>query len=221
MNFPDGLLPGLWLWLGHLLYWPLLWRAVRTAPWYHLRDAHALHVLLGACVAVLLVWSMQAGFVRGLNLHLLGATLLTLMFGWQFAFMCMSLVLLGTTLNGGGGWLVFPVNAVLLAALPVLISYGIFRFADRKLPNHFFIYIFLCAFFGAAVAMGAVGLVSSLVLHWADVYTLEYINYNYLRYFPLLMFPEAFITGMVMTLLVVYQPSWVATFDDRRYLKNH
>lgn len=211
----------MWLWLGHLLFWPLLWRAVRTAPWYHLRDAGSLHVLLGAVVAVLLVWTLQAGFAQGMNLHLLGATLLTLMFGWQFALLCMSVVLLGITLNGGGGWIVFPVNALLLGAVPVLVSHGIFRFADRKLPNHFFIYIFLCAFFGAAISMGAVGIASSFVLHVSGVYTFEYINYNYLRYFPLLMFPEAFITGMIMTLLVVYYPRCVSTFDDARYLRNH
>lgn len=221
MNFPDGLLPAPWLWLGHLLYWPLLAYAVRRAPWYHLRDSESLNVLLGAVVALILVWTMQAGFVQGLNLHLLGATLLTLMFGWQFAFLCVSLVLLGATATGEGGWLVFPVNGLLLAALPVLVSHGIYRFADRRLPNHFFIYIFLCAFFGAAVAMGAVGLVSTLVLQLAEVYSFEYIHYNYLRYFPLLMFPEAFITGMIMTLLVVYCPRWVSTFDDARYLKNH
>lgn len=221
MNFPDGLLPAMWLWLGHLLYWPLLWHALRRAPWARMRGSQLLHVLMGAVVAILLVWTMQAGFVQGLKLHLLGATMLVLMFGWQFAFLAMSVVLLGSTINGHGGWWVFPLNGLLLVALPVLISQGIFRFADRWLPNHFFIYIFLCAFFGAAAAMGAVGLVSTAVLHWADVYSFEYIHYNYLRYFPLLMFPEAFITGMIMTVLVVYYPRWVSTFDDARYLKNH
>lgn len=221
MNFPDGLLPLPWLWLGHLLYWPLLWHALRGAPWPRMRQGESLHVLLGATVAVLLVWTLQAGFAQGLSLHLLGATLLTLMFGWRFAFLALSVVLLGTTANGMGGWLVFPLNGLLLVAAPVLISQGIFRFADRKLPNHFFIYIFLCAFFGAAAAMGTVGVLSTAVLQLSGVYTFEYINYNYLRYFPLLMFPEAFITGMVMTLLVVYYPRWVSTFDDARYLKNH
>jgi uncharacterized membrane protein len=30
----------------------------------------------------------------------------------------------------------------------------------------------------------------------------------------------ATLTGMLITLLVVYRPSWVATFDDRRYLRD-
>jgi uncharacterized membrane protein len=32
---------------------------------------------------------------------------------------------------------------------------------------------------------------------------------------------EAFLTGAAITLMVVYQPGWVATFDDRRYLRDH
>jgi len=33
-----------------------------------------------------------------------------------------------------------------------------------------------------------------------------------------LAFGEGTLTGMILTLLVVYRPEWVATFDDRRYL---
>jgi uncharacterized membrane protein len=29
---------------------------------------------------------------------------------------------------------------------------------------------------------------------------------------------EAFSTGMLITVIVVYKPAWIATFDDRRYL---
>ena len=35
---------------------------------------------------------------------------------------------------------------------------------------------------------------------------------------PLLMFGEAFLNGMVMTLLIAYKPRWVATFHDAWYL---
>jgi len=40
-----------------------------------------------------------------------------------------------------------------------------------------------------------------------------------LLYLVCLAFGEATISGMLMTLLVVYRPSWVATFDDGRYLQ--
>jgi len=40
-----------------------------------------------------------------------------------------------------------------------------------------------------------------------------------LLYLVYLSFGEATISGMLMTLFVVYRPSWVATFDDSRYLQ--
>ena len=29
---------------------------------------------------------------------------------------------------------------------------------------------------------------------------------------------EAFITGMLLSILLVYHPNWVATFNDHRYI---
>jgi uncharacterized membrane protein len=221
MNFPDGLVPIGWVVASHVIYWPLLVLVLVRAPWARLRDGHAMHVLLGTTVGVMLVWTMKAGFAAGLNLHLLGATLVTLMFGWSFAAVSISLVVLGIAINDGAGWQVFAINALLLGLLPVSVSYGLYRLVDRRLPNHLFVYIFLNAFFGAAIAIAAVGFTSTAVLGLAGAYTLEYLLDNYLRYYPLLMFPEAFLTGMLITVFVVYRPAWVSTFDDERYLKNH
>ena len=41
---------------------------------------------------------------------------------------------------------------------------------------------------------------------------------EYARFLPLLMPSEAFITGMLMSILLVYHPGWVATFNDHRYI---
>jgi uncharacterized membrane protein len=220
VNLSDGLISPLWLWLGHLIYWPLLLHAIYRAPWRHLSESESLHVLLGATVGVLVLWNLNAGVEAGLNLHLLGATLLTLMFGRQFALICLSLVLLAVTVNNASGWSTFALNAVVVGVLPVWVSYRVFRAVDRYLPNNFFVYIFGCAFFGAALSMATVGVVSTGVLGLADVYTVKYLLRNYLPFFILMLFPEGFVTGMLMTLLVVYRPQWVSTFSDERYIKN-
>lgn len=180
-----------------------------------------MHVFLGMIVALMLIWSMKAGFAQGLSLHLVGATLFTLMFGWAFAIIGLSIVLLGMTMMGSAGWETYPLNAVLMVVVPVTTSYAIYYLVDRKLPNHFFIYIFLNAFFGAAIAISAIMFVSVWVMYMAEIYSMEYIIYNFLRYLPLLLFPEAFITGMLMTMFVLFFPKWVSTFDDARYLRNH
>ena len=42
---------------------------------------------------------------------------------------------------------------------------------------------------------------------------------DYVPYLVYLAFAEGTLSGMLITLLVVYRPQWVATFDDLRYLK--
>lgn len=220
MNFPDGLLPPSWQWLAHLLFALALGGAALAAPWRRLRDNEQLHLFLGVCVALMLLWSIKTGIRPGLNFHLLGATVFTLMFGPWLAIAGLGVVLLGVTAYGLSGWESFSVNGLLMGVLPVLASYGIYRLVDSKLPNHFFIYIFVNAFIGAAFAMALTGTVATGLLALAGAYTVDYLSSNYLPYFLLMGWSEALLSGMALTLLVVYRPQWVATFDDARYIRN-
>ena len=43
---------------------------------------------------------------------------------------------------------------------------------------------------------------------------------NYLILISLMLFPEAMLNGMTMTLLIIYKPTWVYTFYDKHYLQN-
>ncbi len=115
----------------------------------------------------------------------------------------------------------FGLNFMVMALLPVLLSFALFRLADKRLPNHFFIFVFVDAFFGAGLAMVACGLCAALVLKLAGAYTGQYLGAQYLPYFILMGWAEAMVTGMLITLLVVYRPDWVSMFSDERYLKSH
>lgn len=218
MNFPDTLLPGVLLWTGNALALFALLAALRRAPWDTLKRPELLNVWLGAAVALMLVWSIKTGIKPGLNFHLLGSTLLTLMFGPWLALAVLAVVLVAVTLAGAAGWASLGVNFLLMAALPVVLSHALFRLADTRLPNHFFVYIFVNAFLGAGLAMAACGLAATLLLTGAGVYSSNYLGSQYLPYFILMAWSEAMLTGMVMTLMVVYRPDWVATFDDTRYI---
>ncbi|MDO8891834.1 MAG: energy-coupling factor ABC transporter permease [Sulfurimicrobium sp.] len=220
MNLPDGLLPPVWQWFAHLLFVLVLGGAVSAAPWRRLRDNEQLHLFLGMCVGLMLLWSIKTGIRPGLNFHLLGATVFTLMFGPWLAIAGLGVVLLGVTLSGLSGWENFSVNGLLMGVLPVMVSYLIYRLVDGKLPNHFFVYIFLNAFVGAAIAMALTGLAATGLLALAGAYTADYLISNYLPYFLLMGWSEALLSGMMLTLLVVYRPQWVATFDDARYIRN-
>jgi len=221
MHINPDFLSQVWLVLGALGYGLALLLALRRARWWHLRDRRDFNVLGCAILGVLYIWTMQAQVTATLTLHLLGATLLTLMFGWSFALLAISGVLITLTVMHGGNWFALPWNALLLGVLPITISYGLFRVTDRYLPNNFFIYIFICAFFGAAVSMSAVILATTAMHSLAGEYNLAYMGYNYVPYGLLMMFPEAFITGMLMSIFVAYRPHWVSTFDDARYLQSH
>lgn len=218
MNLPDHLLPDAWYWGGHIAFAPVLAWALWTAPWRLLRDNLRQNLWLGACVALMALWSIKTGIRPGLNFHLLGATVAALMFRAQLAIVAASVATVAVTLAAGDGWHGFSLNALTMGALPVLLSYGLYRLADRILPNHLFIYIFVNAFLGAVLAMAATGLASTLTLFLSGAYTLEYLKANYLPYYILMGWSEGISTGMAITLMVIYRPGWVATFDDARYL---
>jgi uncharacterized membrane protein len=220
MNFPSGLFGDAWAWAAWL---PLaavwLW-CLRTAPWQRLKEEGQLNIFLGTVVVLMLMWSMKAGVRPGLNLHLLGATVITLMFGRQLAIVGLSLVLAAVTLNGGAGWQAYALNALLMAVFPCVVAFAVLRVVERWLPAHFFIYIFVAAFFGAALTAAATGIASTLLLLLADIYPAQTLLNDFLPYFLLLGFSEAWLNGAAVTLMVVYFPRWVGTFDDRRYLWN-
>jgi uncharacterized membrane protein len=62
------------------------------------------------------------------------------------------------------------------------------------------------------------GLLATIVLWLAGVYPLQMLLDDYFPYFALLGFAEAWLNGAAITLMVVYYPGWVGSFDDRRYL---
>ena len=102
MNIPDSLILVNHGWLWWVLAAVLGW-AIWSAPWQVLRMPNILHLFLAACVLVLAFWQIKAGIRPGLNLHILGATLLTLLFGPWFALLGLMLVLLLAT-AWDGGW---------------------------------------------------------------------------------------------------------------------
>ena len=104
--------------------------------------------------------------------------------------------------------------------MPAAVTHHLYRFIDRKLPNHFFIYVLANGFFGAAVAIGAAALAATAALSLSGAYALPYLLENYTPYFILLAWSEALTTGMGATLMAVYRPEWLETFDDDRYIRN-
>ena len=219
MDIPAGLLPHGYLWMAAILYIPLLLLALLGAPWSKIADNEASHVYFGAIVILTVLWVLRGGIQPGLDYHLLGVTSLVLMFEWQFALMAVSLVLAVTTWTGPAGWQTFAVNALVMGAIPALLS-RIFLYAcQRWLPHNFFIYVFINAFLAGALSILLAGLASALLQQSAGVHPPDSSDNNFLLILPMLMFGEGFLNGAAMSLVVAYRPQWVATFHDRWYLQ--
>jgi len=146
---------------------------------------------------------------------------LTLMFGFWRATFAGALILLANAAFGRGNWNALGIDTLLVAALPAAVSWSVFRLLERRLPNHFFVYVLGNGFFGAALSVAAVGLATTALMTVSGTYTLDYLLTHYTPYATLLIsWAEAFSTGMAITVMAVYRPDWLETFDDARYIQN-
>lgn len=218
MNFPDELFNTAWRLVGYAIYLPALAVALWRVPWSRLRDNTTVHLFLGSCVGLMVLWVLKAGIAPGLNLHLLGATWFTLVFGWPLAVLGMSVVLIGSTVSGASGWAAFGLNALVLVLTPVSVSYALHRLIERWLPRQLFVYLFGSGFFNAAAAVIASAAVATSLLLASGAYDWDRLASDYLPYALLVTFPEAFVTGAGLSYLVVYHPRWVTTFHEDTYL---
>ena len=210
----------MWYWAAWVAWLPLFARSLWLAPWRRLADSEQSNVWLGMVVFLTLLWSLKAGVKPGLSLHLLGANLFTLAFGPHLAFIGLCLVVFGITLNGAAGYFSYAANALLLAGVGVFLSHQLFRLLSSVLPKHFFVYVFVNGFLGTGLTMIGVGLVSTVFRAISGAYAWDYLFEEYFPYYFLMAFSEAWLSGMIVTLFVVYRPQWVGTFDDNSYLSD-
>ncbi len=195
-------------------------RAWWLFPWRRLeRDRALQHRLLAATVFVLLLWQLRAQTVDWLALHLVFTVLLTLVFTAPLALLANVLINLAMVAVGHVAWPLLGVNVLVTGVVPALISVTTWRLVDRYLPDNFFVYLFVCGFFSAALAMLASGLcVLALILLGSDDPGVVRLVREYALFLPLLLPSEAFVTGTLLSLLLVYHPHWVLTFDSHRYI---
>lgn len=217
MNFPSEIFPSFILWLSYVAYALILFYALWKAPWHHLKNFHDSHVYYAACIVLWLVWRSGGQLTEGIEFHLLLVTSVTLMFGWQFAVLAVSLSQLMLTLEGIAQWATYALNVACNGLLPIFLSYWLYRLTYIWMPRHFFIYIYVAAFFGGALSMLASRLTGTFMLASTSSYGLLDLQPMFII---VMLFPEAFMNGLIMTALVAYQPRWVSSFNDEQYLNN-
>lgn len=220
MSFASVVLVPWVLMLAALFSLIVVGRALWLFPWQRLvQDRLLQHRLLGATVFAMLLWQLRAQAVDWLTLHLMFTVLLTLVFTAPLALLANALINLAMVLLGKVAWQLLGVNVLITGVVPALISVVIWRFVDRRLPDNLFIYLFVCGFFGAALAALGSGLcaIGMVWLGSSDPEVLRLVH-EYALFLPLLLPSEAFVTGTLLSLLLVYHPHWVLTFDSHRYI---
>jgi len=220
VDFPAVMFPHSVLWAANTGLFVVLAAAVRRAPLGRLRNNEFSHVYFAACVVLLLLWNTRAGVLPALNFHLLGVTTITLMFGWAYAVLAVLMVTIGTIINQGGAWLGIGLNVLVTGCVPILVSVSLLRFAQKKLPYNFFVYVYFNGFLAAGLSTVAVSLVGAALVLLADIGNAAWLGYQLFPYLPLVFFSEAFVNGMIITALVALRPGWVASFDDELYINN-
>lgn len=200
----------------------LLVLALLAAPWARLEKRPALDIFAGTLAALLAVWQMRTQVAPDLPLHLLGATVLTLVAGPWLAWLGIALVATLSLLFGAGqppfsgyGWSLALLGG---GAVPVAASWLCARALRRFAPIHPFVYIFGNGFFGAGLAVIAGGLATAALALLAGRHDSALLLEAWLPAVLLLALAEAWLSGMILTLLVIYRPQWLSTFDDRCYL---
>jgi len=205
----------------------LAW-ALSRQPWQLLRRNALQNAWLGAMVLVALLWTLRATLVGGLVIQLLGATLMVTLFGLPLALLSLFVVdlvsLFGLEYLAGHGWALFDwtslwVRYVWLALLPALISAGLQGVMRRVLPRHPFIFILGHGYFTAGLAAMGAGAAEAAWRYWMAP-GLPFSTADTLAAIVILAFGEAFLTGMLVAIFVVYKPQWVVTFSDEEYLRD-
>ncbi|WP_445157848.1 energy-coupling factor ABC transporter permease [Halomonas sp. E14] len=194
--------------------------ALAQRPWRALLDDRGLqHRWLAATLIVVLLWQLRAQSVEWLTLHLMLTALLTLLFKAPLALLTNLAANLALVALGKAEWQLLGVNVLLTGVIPVTIVVSVWRLVDRYLPDNLMVFLFLCGFFGAALATLGTGLAGvALIMLGATDPEAIHLAREYMLFLPLLMPSEAFLTGMLLSCLMVYHPSWVATFDRHRYI---
>nr|WP_228141620.1 energy-coupling factor ABC transporter permease [Marinobacter sp. X15-166B] len=214
----ENLLPvSQWI-ITAILFFFITFRAVLSVNWAQLRKNQALqHSFFGAAVVLALLWHMRAGLAPGLSIHIFGITAVVLMLGWGLAVIAGLLALVLVVITGREPAIMFAANGLITVIIPALVSHRIMLWERRRGFRNFFAYIFVCGFFGAALAVAAAGVTMVVLLWLAGVYPWSELVSEYLRYLPLIMAPEGFVNGTVVTGLMVFHPERLLTLDVRRY----
>jgi uncharacterized membrane protein len=215
--------------------------ALAFKPWQVLRHKPLQSPWLAAMVLLPWAWWTQKLLPSGMALHISGACLLVLMFGWPMAvIMLLPICVLAALIDvygpqqlgriavashelphwsSAGGLLQGKLDAIVSQMLwmglaPATLALLLGLLMRRWLPQHLFVYILGRGFVATALAItlsGALALAAGRLPPGLDA--TEWMLGHWL-----LGWGEAISTGMLTAIFVAFKPHWMLTYSDVRYL---
>lgn len=205
--------------LGWVLYAAVLLLALWKTPWVELfSDSRRQHLLFGTVAALCVLWLLRHDFPNGISVHFIGMTAVTLLLGWPLAILSGLFAQLVLIVFGQPELIAAGANGLLLVAVPVLIAELAARLVEHHKPNNLFVYIFCSCFFPAALTAAICAGLGFLLLLGNGLFIFPPWLGEYFAVVMMVLFPEAFINGTIISTLVVYRPEWLETFNRTRYL---
>lgn len=213
--------------------------AMAFKPWQVLRHAPLQSPWLMALVLLPWVWWARALMPSGMGLHMSGACLLVLMFGWPMAMLMSAAIgLLAAVLtvygpvlapkpattvaalsaqaaNGWPAWDAIAAQILWAGVLPGTLALLLGLALRGCLPRHLFIYILGRGFFSTVVAIA----LTSLLALGATNLPVGLSAGDWLLGHWLMAWGEGIATGMLVAIFVAFRPQWLLTYSDQRYLR--
>lgn len=187
------------------------WRALISVP-------SRQHVLFGGVLCLLLLWLLTVQVADGVWVHILGITSMTLIVGWRFTLIGGTVVLLAHLWWVGQSYLAIPVAFLFSILVPASITRVLVYLLRRYAMANLFVYMLGAGFGGGLLSILAMALLALPVFWLAGQGAWVTGAFDNWPLIFLMLFPEGFINGMLVTALTVFYPDVVKTFDDDYYL---
>jgi uncharacterized membrane protein len=215
MYLLQAALPPHWAILAWILLLPLTVHSL-----IRLRSGEALqgaqqHLWLAGAVLLAWLWTLQARVAGGAAFGLLGVAFYSLIFGCHWARLGLLAAVALHTVLGGGSWMNFGINGLLLAVVPTLLASVLQKQVEQRLPKNVFIFMIGHGMF---VTLAVTVATSALLVAVSWLLRPGPADLDQLAYALLLAWGEALASGMLFSALVIFGPHLVLTYRQDLYL---
>jgi uncharacterized membrane protein len=143
-----------------------------------------------------------------------GACLVMLMLGWPLAVPLLCAVAALSCIWAPAAGDVLVQQAFWQGVLPATLALAWGALLRRFAPDHIFVYTLGRAFFGTVLSLFA----AQALAQWLGPGLLGVGDGTALVARWLVAWGDGFMTGLLVAIFVAFEPAWLATWSDRRYL---